>query len=146
MDGAFSRDLSQVVHPGLPAPGGGFTFTPSGAEFSCIRLVTFQLTTSATVATRQVALQLNHVGNLVMADIPAPAGQTAGQTDTYTFGVGLYPFSVTAASAAVAPLPKIWMRLGQSLTVIVANIDTTDAIRRITVVLDQVEWLSDQDM
>lgn len=140
MDAGLERDLSQVVLPGLPAPGGGFTFRPSGAEYSRITLVSFQLATSAVVANRNVSLALTDGSGVTLATIPSPATQTLSQTDTYVFGIGLYPYSVNASSAVVAPLPNMWLRAGQSIVVTVAGVDTTDAISRIRVVLDQVTW------
>lgn len=137
----FRRDLSQVVGVPIPAAGEGFTFAPSGAEYSRLRLVTFAFTTSATVASRVVALTVLDGSGQPLATIPSPAAQTAGQTATYTFGLDLYPYSVDAANAVVAPLPDLWLRLGQSVEATVAAIDSADTLTDIRVVLDQVGFL-----
>lgn len=142
--GGFRGDLSQVVHVPIPAAGVGFTHRLAGSEYSRLRTVSFALTTSATVANRTVRLSLQHGNGGVIATIPAPAVQTAGQTDTYTFGVGLWPYADSASSAVVAPLPDLWLSLGDRIVVSVASIDTTDAITKIYVVLDQVPWLEAQ--
>jgi hypothetical protein len=88
-----------------------------------------------------VLLAIKHGDGGVVAAIPSPALQTAASTDSYTFAVGLYPYSVNSASAVVAPLPDLWLRLGDSIVVTVANIDTADTLTNIRVVLDQVSFL-----
>jgi hypothetical protein len=137
----FRDDLSQVVAVPIPAAGAGFTFKPSGTNYNRLHAVTFSLTTSATVADRCVLLAIKHGDGGVVAAIPSPALQTAASTDSYTFARGLYPYSVNSASAVVAPLPDLWLRLGDSIVVTVSNIDAGDTITNIRVVLDQVSFL-----
>ena len=142
MERGFPDDLSQPVHPPIPAAGAGFTYEPSGANFTRVKSLQFTLTTSSAVANRLVTVQIKHVAAHVLATIPSPAVQTASSTVTYTFAAGLYPYSVSAANAVIGPLPEVWLRLGQSLAVTVANIDTADTITKITLAVDQVGMLA----
>lgn len=137
----FRDDLSQVVAVPIPAAGAGFTFKPSGANYSRVRTVSFQLTTSSNTAARCVTLSIKSGGGEILATMPSPATQTQSQADWYTFGIGLFPYSVNAASAVVVPLPDLILKLGDSIVVTVANIDTADTIKKIRVVLDQVSFL-----
>lgn len=143
--GSFRDDLSQVVAVAIPAAGAGFTFTPSGAEFTRVRSVSFVLTTSATVATRTVTLTINDGTGAALASIPSPANQTAGQADNYTFGLYLPDYVNTSSTSVVAPLPEMWMRLGQSVVVSCANIASGDTFTKIRVVVDQRTWMDDED-
>lgn len=143
--GALRDDLSQVVGVGIPAPGAGFTFKPSGAEYSRIRMVAFKLTASGTTATRTPYLSILDGDGETIARLGAPASLLASGTGYFMWAVGLYPYSVSAASAAVAPLPELWLRLGQSIQVGVDSIDTADTITQIKVVLDQITFLQDRE-
>lgn len=143
--GEFRHDLSQAVLVPIPAAGAGFTYTLPGSEYSRLRSVAFSLTTSSATATRTVSLSLRSAGGVTVARIPSPASQTASQTDKYTFGVGLYPYSVNASSSVVAPLPDLWLPGGSQVIVTVASIDTADTITVPLIVLDQIGWIEAQE-
>lgn len=135
---ALRENLSQVVLVPLGGAGAGFTFTPSGAEYSRIRIVSFRLAADANVANRNVSLSLVHADGQSLCALPAFAAQTAGLTWDYVFGMGLTPYNVTAAAAVVGALPDVWLPAGGSITVAIAGVQVGDAITRGHVVLDQV--------
>jgi len=131
-------DLSQVLVPGLPGAGSGFTVTPSGAEYSRIRLISFRLVTSAVAANRVVSVALTHADGVAICTLPAGTAQTTGLTWDYTYALGLTPYTSSAGNAVVSALPDVWLPHGGSVVVSVAAIDAGDVISRPHVVLDQV--------
>lgn len=134
----FEGDLSQVVGLPNPAAGANLSYTLPRSEYTRIRAVTFKLVTSAQVATRTVILELVDGSGVVMAASSSGFTQTATNTVLYTFGCDLNVFGANNGAVCGAPLVGIWMDGGQKLVTSIANIQTSDAISNVRLVVDQV--------
>lgn len=73
---------------GNPAAGVEVVQSLGSSVWTLLKIVFFTLVTDATVANRQVHLEIVRAG-LVLALLPAAAIQTASQTQTYTWAAGL---------------------------------------------------------
>lgn len=138
MDAVLQSDLSQVVLVPNPAAGAGFTWKPSGAEFTRIRAVCFQLVTSSAVANRIVYLDLVDGSGAKIARSSAGFNQTASLTSVYTFAVGINTYGANAAASIGSGLPEIWLRNGCEISVGITAVDTADQVSAIRVTVDQV--------
>ena len=76
--------FTEVVAPPSPAAGGGFTYTVS-RYWEVSDSLAFRLVCDANAANRQVTVNVNDGGGVLLASFSANAVQTAAQTRDYVF-------------------------------------------------------------
>lgn len=133
----YEGDLSQVVSVPNPGAGNELSYSFPGSEDSRLRAVTFQLVTSATVATRTVFLDYVDGSGVVIARHSSGFTQTAGLTTLYTFGVGINAYGANAAANIGSPLIDLLLRHGMKVQTTIVNLDSGDVISNVRLVLDQ---------
>ena len=134
----FEGDISQVVALPNPAPGANLSYSFPGSEYTRVVAVTFKLVTSAQAATRTVLLNYVDGSGVAMGQFSPNFTQTATNTCVYTFGLDLNVFGASNAAALGAPLFEMFLRRGQKLTTAITNIQTSDQISNVRLVVDQV--------
>lgn len=125
---AHGRAFTEVLPLANPAPGTELEYNPGGRYQERLVAVTFDLVTSATVASRQVNLIYRDAGAIAMAKIPAGGTQAASLTRTYCFLPEINAPLAVASSTFLAPLPGLWLQAGYDVFVQVVSIDATDQI------------------
>jgi hypothetical protein len=112
-----------------PAAGADWTFIPSGSDRTRILSITGELTTSATVASRAVGLQLATENDLVYWGMQYAAAQAASLAATYSWahsGNYVAPAAVAAGSVLSAAFPKEWLEPGDVVSSQTAAISAAD--------------------
>lgn len=130
-------DTTRVVLVSNPAAGGGFTYTPSGAEWTLVLAVCFKLVTDANAASRLVSLDYIGGDAGVLARHSSGYTQATGLTSQYTFAQELNVYGANDAASIGAPLTPVWLRLGQKVTVNLTNHQVGDQISSAYVTIDQ---------
>lgn len=127
----------------VPNPGTGNapSFAVPGSEALVVVAVSFQLVTSAVVATRTPIVEVTDGAGVLIVGAVAGFGATASGTFQYTFAHGLAEWdSVTPAAGtqfASGPGPLLPLGVGDTITVAVANLDAGDALTNLRLVVLQ---------
>jgi len=128
----------QTLYGALPS-GQAVTLTMPVWARALVRSVFCQLNTSATVASRQVYLDLlDAAGNRMYRDMTEPT-VAASSTGAYSWGLKLGTAqSAPALNYLVRSLPEVFLMPGGQLLVSAANLQATDGF--VNVQVDYEQW------
>lgn len=129
----------RTLLPAQPAAGTNWSVVPAAETTWRVYLVRFTLICSATVATRQVRLQLRGTGTNLLVRLPASITQLAGSTVTYNYARVGFAVGLSIGVDVVEGLSDIWLREDYSLESDVLNLQAGDLLTAITLLVE--EWI-----
>ena len=121
-----------------PAGSSGSFVVPTGVRW-LFKSIFFQLNTGAAVATRIVQIAFSDPGGNQLAFLQAPAGETAGQLQSYNFAQGLQPLANSVGQNAPLPLDII-AQTGFTVFVQAFNIQAADQFQFLHAEVE--EWIA----
>jgi hypothetical protein len=124
------RAFTEVVAPATPAAGAGFVYTVS-QYWEVSDSLAFRLVTDANAANRQVTVNVNDGGGVLLASFSAAAVQTAGLTRDYVFLPNLNAPSGPTVGIYYNPWYQGLLQPGFNITCTVGAVQVGDQISRI---------------
>lgn len=135
----YGRAFTDYVFPEDPAAGAGWSYTVSGAYFERILAITFTLTTSAIVASRNVTVDFKVPGTGRFYSAGPTVLQTAGSTQIYN-AVRLFGGSDWNAGTPVYfGLPDFILPVAYEIELSIANIDAGDTVTDIGLLRERIQ-------
>lgn len=125
------RGRVQVTDTPDPAVGVEFSYKVTGTYWERLRSLSFQLVTSAAVASRQVTLLILDQDGVELAAIPAATAQIASLTRKYTFLPDVSQQSGPVSGRFLGTLPTFFLRSDWTVKVEVALIDAGDQVSHV---------------
>lgn len=108
-----------------PAAGVELSFSVGSGQRLRPRSIRFSLTTSATVANREVTLVIDD-GAAIFAQIPSNFTQAASLSETYCFALGTQSVKGSVTTLALSPLPDCLLSGGYRIRTLTTAIQATD--------------------
>lgn len=134
------RGYQKPISPVNPAAGASYTHTVNPDSWERLLLCSFQLTTSSTVANRIVTVQYTAGDGTVYAADGSGVLVTAGTTAQQFYGSSERGTSEWQSPGPIFfPLWGGFLPSGSKVTINVANIDTTDQLGSIHMLLEKFE-------
>lgn len=127
----------RVIAPPQPAAGAGVTVSVPEASTWTLLSVAFRLVTSATVQTRTPLVAITDGTGFNIGGAVSGFGQTAGSTADFLFSHGVAEWDQSNNAVASGGLPRLLLDGGDSVVITIGNIDTTDQVSRVRVVVMQ---------
>jgi hypothetical protein len=124
------RAFTEVVAPDKPAAGGGFTYTVQ-SYWEVSDSLAFRLVTDGNAANRQVTVNVNDGGGVLLASFSAAAVQIASLTRDYVFLPNLNAPSGPTVGIYYNPWYQGLLQPGFNITCVIGAVQAGDQISRI---------------
>lgn len=136
---AHGRGYRRQVVPTVPAAGATFKHTVPGDAWERLIAITFTLTTSATVANRIVTIDYGRPNIGTWLQDGAAVVQTQSATGVFNGSDERANSEWNTGTAVFFPLWGGFLESGETFTINVANIDTTDTLTGIVYTVEKFE-------
>jgi len=128
---AYGRGFLELIQPANPAAASGFNSTQDGRYISRLIGATFQLATSATVASRVVTVDYaDGNGNIIISN-GAAVQVLAGSTQLFSFNMARATSEWNTGTTVFAPLFDFMLEPGRIVQINIAAIQAGDQLSKI---------------